>query len=114
MSITVRRWTEKELQKVKRAKTEEERWLATILMNSNDFSAEEMKALSKIPIKKQHEYDVVFDCEDNAGEITTIRATDVKMLRKFISAEYTCPADEIVERICKYKMIQRRDGDSDE
>ena len=103
MSVTTRRWSDSELRKAKRAKTEEERWLATLLLNTKTYSEGQISSLPK----KRHTYTVFLECQED-DEPIIIHATDVKMLRKFIEAEYTCPASDIFEAQVKYKTIQRR------
>lgn len=97
MSITVRLWTPTELESIKSGKN---KWLATIFMNVQTFTEEEIKFY---PYNLRR----TFLCEWNdEPEPIEVYATDVKNLYKFLKAEYTRMPDWIAEVLTRYKRIR--------
>ncbi len=95
MSITVRLWSDEELEAVKHDK-----WLATLLMNCKAFSSSEMYFY---PYNKRRVY-ICFWMDE--PEPTTIYATDERMLLRFIDAEYTKRPDFIKQKITQYRPVK--------
>lgn len=93
MSITVRQWSQAELESLTHDK-----WLATVFMNGHTFSAREMEFY---PYKLRKTY----ICQWEEGEAVTIYATDEKMLLKFIDAEYIKRPDTIAQKITQYRPV---------
>ncbi len=100
MSITVRLWTKEDLKQAGKDK-----WTATILMNCSTFSIDMILALKRIPFK-QRTFSLYWN--PNQDE-TTVKATDIKMLKRFIEAEYTGYPNEVIEVITKYKKVKLKD-----
>ena len=100
MSITVRLWSKEDLQAIDRCKTQEERWLATVFMNVTTFGEEEIK---HYPYNKCRTY----SCRwyGQRSDVKTIYATDIRMLLKFIDAEYTRRPDSIDQVIIQYRPV---------
>ena len=93
MSITVRRWTTEELEA-----TKHDKWLATLLMNGKTFSTEEMRYY---PYNQRRTY----LCEWG-NDTATIYATDERMLKRFIEAEYTRPPFTINQVVTQYRPVK--------
>ena len=94
MSITVRLWSQAELESLTRDK-----WLATVFMNGTTFSQHDMEYY---PYKLRK----VYICGGgDEPEAITIYATDEKMLLKFIDAEYTRRPDFIYQKITQYRPV---------
>ena len=95
MSITVRLWSDEDLQAIAKDK-----WLATIFMNCQTFSPKE---IAYYPHKQRR----VYQCGwIDSPEPITIYATDARMLLKFIDAEYTRRPDWIYQKITQYRPVQ--------
>ncbi len=95
MSIAVRLWSKEELESLKKDK-----WLATVFMNGNTFSSEEIEYYP-------YEMRRVYDCEWlDEPEPVTIYATDERMLLKFIDAEYISRPDVIHQKITQYRPVK--------
>ena len=96
MSITTRLWSEEELQSLTKDK-----WLATVFMNGNTFSAKEMR---HYPYQMRRTY----RCEwlGSTNEPLTIFATDERMLLRFIDEEYTRRPDCIHQVITQYRPVK--------
>ena len=95
MSITVRLWSDAELEA-----TKHDKWLATLLMNGTTFTEKEMRFY---PYTQRRTY--LCDWE-NEPEPRTIYATDERMLLKFIDAEYTRRPDWIHQVITQYRPVK--------
>jgi len=94
MSITVRLWSDEELQSLKHDK-----WLATVFMNVSTFSGKEIEFY---PYEQRR----VYKCEwVDEPELVTIYATDERMLKRFIDEEYTRRPDFIHQQITQYRPI---------
>lgn len=101
MSITVRLWSDEELQSLKKDK-----WLATIFMNGCNYSEREMK---HCPYNQRREYRAIWDEDDetrNNYEPVTIYATDERMLLRFIDEEYTRRPDVLHQVITQYRPVK--------
>lgn len=95
MSITIRQWTQEELDSLTHNK-----WLATVFMNRKSFSAEEIEYY---PYKLRK----VYICEwVDEPEAYVVYATDEKMLLKFIDAEYTRRPDFLHQKITQYRPVK--------
>ena len=95
MSITVQLWSQEELESLQKDK-----WLATIFMNGNTFSEQEIK---HYPYNLRRTYLCEWLREE---ESTRIYATDQRMLLKFIDAEYTRRPDLITQIITQYRPLE--------
>jgi len=95
MSITVRLWSDKDLQSLKRDK-----WLATVFMNAKTFSKEE---IVYYPYEARRTY--ICGWYD-VPEPITIYATDERMLLRFLDAEYTRRPDSIRQKITQYRPVR--------
>lgn len=95
MSITTRLWSDAELKA-----TKHDKWLATLLMNGTTFS---IKELEFYPHSQRRTYNCFWRAEP---EGVKIYATDVKMLLKFIDAEYTSRPDYIDQLITQYRPVK--------
>lgn len=94
MSITVRQWTQAELESLSHDK-----WLATVFMNVKTFTKQQIEYY---PYKLRK----VYICEwTDEPEAVTIYATDEKMLLKFIDSEYTRRPDFIHQKITQYRPV---------
>lgn len=101
MSITVRLWSDEELEA-----TKTDKWLATLLMNGGTFSQKEM---TYYPYKQRRVYQCTWNTDDethNDYEPITIYATDERMLLRFIDAEYTRRPDYIHQVITQYRPVK--------
>lgn len=98
MSITVRPWSDAELKA-----TKHDKWLATLLMNGNTFSEKE---LGYYPHSQRRTYECEWALTNPEEPTLTIYATDVKMLLKFIDAEYTRRPDYIHQVITQYRPVK--------
>ena len=100
MSIAARLWSEEDLKKAKK-----DEWEATLLMNKGTFSSEEITAYNSLPFKKR-----IFECywcvDEQFEERVTIYAPNLRMLRKFIDADYNQHPDEVIESMTKFKIIE--------
>ena len=94
MSITVRFWSDLELRA-----TRHDKWLATLLMNATTLNEAEM---SLYPYSQRRTY----LCRWRDEESLEIYATDVRMLLKFIDAEYTKRPDIIHQKITQYRPVK--------
>jgi len=100
MSITVRLWSDKDLEDIKSGK---DKWKSTIFMNRTTFSEKEIKYY---PYNQRREYLAELEGEE---EPIRIYATDDKMAKKFLDAEYRTkeyPIISLVEKICSYKTCK--------
>ena len=97
MSITIRLWTENELQNIHKDK-----WLATIFMNVKTFTENEIRYY---PYKLRRTY--IAEWVDEPGPVT-IYATDEKMLLKFIDTEYDNRPDSLHQKIIQYRSIDTK------
>lgn len=103
MSITVRLWTEEELNLVHTGK---DKFLSTIFMNGHTFSQNEIRYY---PYHLRNTY--ICSWWNLTGdnkleeENTTIYATDKHNLKKFLNAEYARLPDYVVQEITEYKVI---------
>ena len=94
MSITVRLWSQEELQSFQKDK-----WLATVFMNVKTFSQGDAKYYP-------HNLVRVYLCEWlEEEEAIRINATDEKMLLRFIDEEYTQRPDCITQIITQYRPV---------
>ena len=98
MSITVRLWSDAELEAVKHNK-----WLATLLMNGTTFSEREM---AHYPYDQRRTYECEWAVTNPEEPTLTIYATDVRMLLKFIDEEYTRRPDYIHQKITQYRPVK--------
>lgn len=104
MSITVRQWSEEELQSLPKDK-----WLATVFMNGMTFTEEEIEYY---PYKMRRTYRCEWQEEDKEApgyffaDNVTIYATDERMLLKFIDEEYTRRPDYIHQVITQYRPVK--------
>ena len=95
MSITVRLWSDEELEA-----TKHDKWLATLLMNKKPLSIEEGNFY---PYEQRR----VYVCEwMNNTESITIYATDERMLLRFIDEEYTNRPKWIHQKITQYRPVK--------
>ena len=78
MSVTVRRWTPAELERVTT-----DNWLATLLMNGGTFSQEEMR---HYPYTRRKSYIAEFEAEE--CDDVRFYATDDDMALRFLQADY--------------------------
>ncbi len=93
--MSIRLWSDEELKAVKHDK-----WLATLLMNEKTLTPQEY---AFYPYAQRRTY----QCEWGGGpEPVTIYATDVRMLLKFIDAEYIKRPDWIYQVITQYRPIK--------
>ncbi len=95
MSITVRLWNDTDLKAINHDK-----WLATLLMNTNTLTEEMSQAY---PYKQVRKYLCEWVKDHNQH---TILATDERMLLKFIDAEYTRRPDFIYQKITQYRPVK--------
>ena len=101
MSVTVRLWSDAELEA-----TKSDKWLATLLMNAATLTS---KGIAFYPYKQRRTYQCTWDTDDetmNDYQPVTIYATDERMLLKFIDAEYTRRPDWIAQKITQYRPIK--------
>ena len=100
MPITCRLWSDDELTAITTGK---DKWLATIFMNRNTFSAEEAM---HYPYNLRRTYDCYWQADGDLGaEDATIYATDQRMLLRFIDAEYIRRPDAIHQVITQYRPL---------
>lgn len=99
MSITVRTWTDEELENIHSGK---DYWLATIFMNMTTLTAKEHK---HYPYSLRREYRVDFGIAGKQWS-EKVYATDDMNLVMFVKAEYKWDlVIAIVERIVKYRDV---------
>lgn len=98
MSITVRLWSQEELESLQKNK-----WLATVFMNGNTFSEEEIKYY---PHNLRRTYLCLWFRQKEELERVVIYATDERNLLKFIDAEYTQRPDTISQKITQYRPVK--------
>ena len=95
-NITVRLWSDEELRKIR---TGEDDYLATIFMNCCTFSAKE---IASYPYNRRREYWVTF----NDGSGRRVYATDDDQARAFIEAQYHYDmVDSIMEVITTSREV---------
>ncbi len=95
MLITTKLWTQAELESLAYDK-----WLATVFMNCQTFSENE---IGYYPYKMRR----VYQCEwVDSPEMITIYATDERMLKRFIDAEYTRQPDFIYQKITQHRPVK--------
>lgn len=99
MSITVRLWSDEDLEKIKSGK---DRKLATVFMNVTTFSAREIAAY---PYRLRKEYGVVLEGMGEDEMPITVYATDVDTAKWFISQEYNSPIEVMWEVVTKVRTI---------
>ncbi|KKL58177.1 hypothetical protein LCGC14_2228030 [marine sediment metagenome] len=92
--MSIRLWSDEELEA-----TKNDKWLATLLMNSNTLSERE---LLFYPYKQRREYECVWLDEPEV----TIYATGERMLLRFIDEEYTQRPDFIFQKITQYRPVK--------
>jgi hypothetical protein len=88
MSITVRSWSDKELEAIKSGKS---KWLATVFMNASTFGTREIKYY---PYSQRKQYVAYLK---GANDPIVFYATDARNARKFINAEYKTGQYPIVD-----------------
>ena len=93
MSITVGLWNDAEIEAVKTDK-----WLATLLMNAGNL---DKKMAAAYPYDKRRTYIAEWDDDPSV----TIYATDERMLKRFIDAEYIRRPDYLTQKITQYRPI---------
>lgn len=105
MSITIRLWSEKELQAVDNG----DKWLLTLLVNKTTFPQDEMKVFMR-NIHLVKEYLVNFDEEEFGPNIDSIivKAPSVEMLKRFLTAEYDVNLSSLTvhHKTTKYEEIE--------
>jgi hypothetical protein len=74
-------------------------------MNKKTFNLQESKAYHTIPIKNRKTYRCIWEVDNEYDEEVTIKATDEKMLARFIDAEYTKRPDVVFQVITQYKPV---------
>lgn len=94
MSITVKLWDDKELNKL-----QSDKWLATVFMNKSTFSGIEMKYY---PYNLRKHYRAFISCQD---EPIKFYATDDKNALKFIRAEYNGTIELLEELITTTRYV---------
>ena len=99
MSITVRSWSDAELEKVKNGK---DKWLTTVFMNGSTFSEKQIKSY---PYHLRKKYVAELDCDEETENVE-FYATDDKNAKRFLNEEYTCKPASIDEVITKYRKVK--------
>ena len=103
MSITVRTWTNEELQLIRTGK---DKWLATIFLNCDTLSGRE---ILNYPFHLRRTYQCIWETEGETGmesRIITVYATDTEMLRRFLETEYTRLPDKIYEVVVQHNLVK--------
>jgi len=99
MSITVRLWSDEDLEKIKSGK---DRKLATVFMNVSTFRAREIVAY---PYHLRKEYGVILKGMGDDEQVIKVYATDANTAKWFISQEYNAPIEAMWEVITKIRTI---------
>ena len=97
MSITVRQWSEADLNRVING----DRWLTTVLANATSFSVEAIRAISSVRYNIKH-YEMMFALDD---EPRILKATDDEMMLRFIDSEFTSRPIELWEVVRSYRKV---------
>jgi len=97
-------WDDETLESIR---TGTNRYMTTVFMNKKTFSTRSMKFYPPLPLRRTYlcEWRNQDDPSKGTGEIA-IYATDKKMLKRFLKAEYTRLPDFISERITTYRDVR--------